>query len=129
MSAISKLLQTKRQWISGTSIEGEVRRDRRTVAKVVRFTAVVREEVHRVVRRDVLRVLLDEICRIIVSPMRGERNVRGGSPFTVCHKVGMVLSNSYMVMVKPNSTNGVNCYRVYGVNLTTTDRMFCFGPA
>ena len=99
------------------------------MAEVVRVAAVVREEVHRVVRRDVLRVLTDEIWCMMISPMGEERNMRGALPFTVFHNVGMVLSNSYMVMVKPDITNGVNCYQVYDVNSTTTDRMFCFGPA
>lgn len=91
----------------------ECERGVRTVAEVIRVTAVVGHVPHRVVGCDVLRVFLGEICmqRNCSSVARPGRMVSWSEPFTVSQRVGIVARNSYIVIVKANGGTLVNATR------------------
>ncbi len=69
------------------------------MAQVVRITAVLGQEAHRVVLCEVLRIQFDEVYGGVRHCKMGCTSRRGNKPFVCFQRVGIVFSNSYIVIV------------------------------
>lgn len=69
------------------------------MAQVIRFSTVIRQEVHGVVLGNVFWVQAHEFCEMGQLPFPGRKRIEL-SPFTVAHNVSIVGPHSYNEMVK-----------------------------